>query len=134
MADDTIYRYKHKTIRRFATAQFEFKNFQIDIVGDEANDEFREVIDRLPEREKVNIVSINVEAQAAAERSFAESAVATGAGGAVRGPMGAGDIKTALDSGLAAKQNPNGTDLAAAQAPAKPVGFGGLNLLNPNGK
>ena len=131
MAEDTIYKFKHKTVRRFGTAQYEFHNFEIFITGDAAREEFLEVIGRLPAREKVNIVEINVEAAAAAEKSLAESANIAGGGGAVRGAMTAGDIQTSKDAGLAAQQYPQVTNLAAAQQPAKPVGFGGLSI---NGK
>lgn len=83
--------FRHKTIRRYRIGRFEFKDNKLRILTQRDLDDFYALMEdpNLPKIEKIDIVRVNEEAQAAAESTI------------IRGPMGSADIltqKSALDS------------------------------------
>lgn len=71
--------FRHKTIRNYAVGKHEFKNHLYSPQTAEDEAEFRDLIPKLPEIETVNIVELNEEAIAAAEKPI--SRVVVGAQG-----------------------------------------------------
>lgn len=78
--------YRHKTIRRWRSGEFEFKNHELRLTKKEENDRFIELLNDLPQAETIDIVRVNEQAVAASESSV------------VRGAHGADDILTAKDA------------------------------------
>lgn len=103
--------YKHKTIRRWKTGEFEFKDFHLRIDDAEANERFVKTLEALPRIDTSDIVLVN---EAAA--SSTESRV-------VRGPLQAGDILTAKDKAALAAAN---AKAAAGTTTTQTGGLGGL--------
>lgn len=116
------YLFRHKQIRRFTVAGFEFNDFELTIEGDEERERFIQIVGELPAREQVQIFEINKEAAAAAEVAVIQQVGST----AVRGPMTAADILTAKDRQRIAEQQ-----AGQGGEPAKPVGInqGGFAAL-----
>lgn len=50
--------FKHLRIRNFKVGEFEFKNFHLSIDDEEAAEEFRVLVQKLPMSQKVNLVEI----------------------------------------------------------------------------
>lgn len=92
-AEAKSYKFRHKTIRRFSVAGFEFENFHLIVVGDEERQRFLDIAKTLPKREALQIVEVNDTAAAAAEVSV----VAESDGGVVRGAATAAELMTAAD-------------------------------------
>lgn len=125
MSDEKTFNYKHKTIRRFASAGFEFNNFEIAIVGEEENARFLKMVNDLPSRDGLQIVQINKEAAAASETSVVASL-------GLRGAMTADDILTGKDrAAIAAAQSAEKTAPTGLvpEGPKPPNGFTGFKNL-----
>lgn len=115
MAEAKLFVFRHKTIRRFSTAGFEFKNFELHIRGEEERDRFIKIVNDLPARDANQIVEVNLEARAASERSVLSPVV--------RGPLAASDILTQKDGQRITSGDPSASGNALGGTPAKPTGF-----------
>jgi hypothetical protein len=114
--------FRHKTVRRFSVAGFEFKDHKMRLDEEKAK-KFRELVATLPAREQVQIVEVNEEAAAASEKPVAGPTV-------VRGPAQAKDILTDADrKRLAENQTPsnNGVNIPTSN----PTGAGAGNTAQP---
>lgn len=107
--------FRHKTIRRFKVGKFEFKNNQLRITDPDDAAEFEKILNGLPPIESRDIVIVNEEAAAAAERPATSSAV--------RGTMVAGDILTAKDRERLAADQAQKSTTGGLQ-----IGLGGMSL------
>lgn len=124
--------FRHKQIRRYSTAGFEFSDFMLRIEGEAKRQEFLDAVSTLPDREKIQIVEVNERAAAAAETPIAPVGST-----AVHGAMTAADILTAKDKERLAQQNGAGQAAnPAAPVPnqAQPSGFAGLNAFKVDKK
>lgn len=123
MADEEQkhYVFRHKTIRRFSSAGFEFKNFELHLYSDEDRERFVEVYNELPPRDKNQIVEVDLEAKAASEREVSAAPI-------VRGAMTAGDIITQKDGQRIVSGDAQAAANALAANPGKPAGFTLPNL------
>jgi hypothetical protein len=125
MDDVKTFNYKHKTIRRFSSAGFEFNNFEIAITGEEENERFLQMVSELPARDGLQIVQVNKAAAAASETSVVSSL-------GLRGAMTADDILTGKDRAAIAAAQAGDKSAATGLLPEgqkPPNGFTGFKNL-----
>lgn len=53
--------YRHKSIKRFRVGRFEFKNAFLVTLGEEDDEEFKSLVEKLPARDQNQIVQVNEE-------------------------------------------------------------------------
>lgn len=82
--------FRHRTIRRWKIDKFEFIKGELRIVGEDDRSTFLQLLEQLPTHETVDIIEVDEEAQAKAERPALGQKT-------IRGTANAEDLLTAED-------------------------------------